>query len=673
MLHPQPLASASADVGGTFTDVVVVDRTTGVVHVAKAPTVADDPARGIIDAIAKTQVPPSAMDRFVHGTTIGINTLLQRHGAKVGFLTTRGFKDLLLIGRGNWPSFRLTWDRPTPLVPGRLAVEVNERVKADGTVIDALDEAEVIAKARELVESGAEAIAVCFINAYAMPQHERRAGEIIREHFPDIVVCLSHDLSRRYREYDRAVTATGEAYLRPRMRTYFDKLSNGMAEGGFAGRLFITASDGGVMSVEQARDRALRTLVSGCASGVAGAAVVASASGWNDVLAIDMGGTSFDAAIIQHGHPSISPTAVVAGFEFQVPIISLSTIGAGGGSIAYLDSAGGLHVGPESAGARPGPACYGHGGTRPTFTDAALVAGLIPEQILEGEMTLDREKAIEVISREIAEPLGLSVSEAASGIIGIVEARMAMLLEEMTVGNGLDPRDFTLFAYGGGGPLVAARLAEELGIRRIVIPQHPGVFSAWGMQTLDVVQEASVTKLIVPSTASGAELSAPFEELIAETSAQLRREGFGPDDITMLRFVEMRYESQEHTLLIPYDDRGADAMHTAFDTAHAARFGFTVPGGVEIVTYRVRAIGKLEKPAFADAPAAEPFDGPARSRQVDHRAVGAARPWNVLDRRHISTETPVQGPALVEEPTATTVVPEGWNARIDEGKLVLER
>lgn len=669
----QAPASVSADVGGTFTDVVVVDRATGDVRVAKAPTVADHPARGIIDAIAKTGVPPSSMDRFVHGTTIGINTLLQRHGANVGFLTTRGFKDLLLLGRGNWPSFRLTWDRPTPLVPGRMAAEVRERVKSDGTVLDALDEAEVVAKVRGLVESGAEAIAVCFINAYARPDHERRAGELIREHFPDVVVCLSHDLSRRYREYERAVTATGEAYLRPRMRAYFDNLSTGMAAGGFDGRLFITASDGGVMSIEQARDRALRTLVSGCASGVAGAAVVASAAGWDDVLAIDMGGTSFDAAIIQRGQPSISPTASVAGFEFQVPIISLSTIGAGGGSIAYLDSAGGLHVGPESAGARPGPACYGHGGTRPTFTDAALVAGLVPTEILEGEMRLDRAKAAEVIARDIAEPLGLTVPEAASGILGIIEAKMAMLLEEMTVGNGLDPRDFTLFAYGGGGPLVAARLAEELGIRRIVIPRHPGVFSAWGMQTLDVVQEASVTRLVAATGATQAELASPFAELIEQTSRQLAAEGFAPADITLLRYVEMRYEGQEHTLLVAFDDRGADAMHAVFDEAHATKFGFTVPGGVEVVAYRVRAIGKLEKPEFAEAEPVPAGSRGARSRRVDHRGVGAARDWEVLERRDLGDGEPLSGPLLIEEPTATTVVPEGWNARIDDGKLVLER
>lgn len=668
----QATRSASADVGGTFTDVVVVDRLSGDVRVAKAPTVADDPAKGVVDALTKSGVGLDELDRFVHGTTIGINTLLQRHGSTVGFLTTRGFKDLLLIGKGNWPSFRLTWDRPAPMVPGRMAREVNERVKADGTVVEPLDPDEIIAEARALVEAGAEAIAVCFVNAYAAPHHEQLAGELIRQHFPEVVVCLSHDLSRRYREYERAVTTVGEAYLRPRMRRYFDNLSTGLVDSGFDGRVFITASDGGVMSLGQARDRALRTLVSGCASGVAGAAVVANARGWQNVLTIDMGGTSFDAAIIQNAQPSIAPTAAIAGFEFQVPIISLSTIGAGGGSIAYLDSAGGLHVGPESAGADPGPACYGRGGERPTFTDAALVAGLVPSDILEGEMSLSVEKATEAIREHVADPLGLSVADAASGILNIVESKMAMLLEEMTVGNGLDPRSFTLFAYGGGGPLVASRLAEELGIRRIVVPQHPGVFSAWGMQTLDVVQELSLTRLVSVTGMEPKQLAEPFDELIDEVTIKLSSEGFSPSELVLLRFVEMRYESQEHTLLIDFDDRGEAALHAAFDDAHRQKFGFTVSGGVEIVNYRVRAIGQLEKPDFA-APAAKATEQSARrSRTVDHSRIGEKGEWPVIDRRHMLPGEQIAGPVLIEEATSTTVVPENWTASIDNGNLVIE-
>lgn len=665
--------SASADVGGTFTDVVAVDRVSGEVRVAKAPTVAEDPARGIADALERSGASLSQMERLVHGTTTGINTLLQRKGARVGFLTTKGYRDLLLIGRGNWPSFRLTWDRPEPLVPGRLAAEIDERIKADGTVLRPLDPEELIAQAERLVAAGAEAIAVCFINAYSDPRHEQEAGRLLGERFPELVVCLSHDLSRRYREYERAVTAVGEAYLRPRMRQYFDSLTRGMGAGGFDGRFFITASDGGVMGVDQARDSALRTLVSGCASGVAGAAVVAKAGGWDDVLAIDMGGTSFDAAIIQGGQPVISPQASVAGFEFQVPIISLSTIGAGGGSLAYLDSVGGLHVGPESAGAVPGPVCYGRGGTRPTFTDAALVSGLVPETILEGEMRLSRREAEAAISESVAEPLGLTLQQAASGILSIVESKMAMLLEEMTVGNGLDPRRFTLFAYGGGGPLVASRMAEELGITRIVVPQHSGVFSAWGMQTLDVVKELSLTRLQKLSGKKPEELAEPFAALVEASVRDLIAEGFDERDAVLLKFVEMRYESQEHTLLIPFDDRGAEAMSQAFDDAHRTKFGFTVEGDVEIVTYRVRAIGQLDKPALRDGTAATGAPAAAhRSRTVHHRTEAGGSDWRVVRRSELGP-APLPGPVLVEEATATTVVLEGWNVRIEEGNLVIER
>nr|WP_292721717.1 hydantoinase/oxoprolinase family protein [Microbacterium sp. 13-71-7] len=664
--------SASADVGGTFTDVVTVNRITGEVRVAKAPTVAEDPSQGIAHALETAGADLAQMERLVHGTTTGINTLLQRKGARVGFLTTQGYKHLLLIGRGNWPSFRLTWERPEPLVSGRFAAEVRERIKADGTVLVPLDIDDVIAQVGRLIEAGAEAIAVCFINAYVNPQHEQEVGRILAAHYPDVVVCLSHELSRRYREYERAVTTVGEAYLRPRMRHYFDSLTRGMKESGFAGRLFITASDGGVMGVDRARDSALRTLVSGCASGIAGASIVAQAEGWDNLLAIDMGGTSFDAALIRNGHPVIAAEASVAGFEFQVPTISLSTIGAGGGSLAYLDSVGGLHVGPESAGAVPGPVCYGRGGEQPTFTDAALVAGLVPETILDGKMQLSRADAEAAIRKRIAEPLGLSVQQAASGILRIVESKMAMLLEEMTVGNGLDPRVFTLFAYGGGGPLVASRMAEELGIRRILVPQHSGVFSAWGMQSLDVVKEQSLTRVQSLDGKSREDLAEPFESLVHASARELEAEGFSASEVVLLKFVEMRYESQEHTMLISFDERGAEALHAAFDDAHRARFGFTVQGEVEIVTYRVRAVGQLEKHDMAPTIHAPSHMPEERRRTVHHRTNAEAQSWLILRREDLGS-VPRTGPALVEEETSTTVVPEGWTFRNDNGNLVIER
>jgi N-methylhydantoinase A len=665
--------SVSADVGGTFTDVVTMDEVTGAVMIAKSPTIADDPVEGIVRALETTGVSLPEMKRLVHGTTVGINTLLQRQGARVGLLTTAGFRHLLEIGGADWPAFRLTWERPEALVAPELTRELAERVRADGSVLTPLDDADVLTQARALLDAGAEVIAVCLVNAYVEPAHEVRVGELLAEHLPDTLVVLSHQLTRRYRELPRTVTTVGEAYLRPRMQRYFDELRAGLRQRDFPGQVFVTSSDGGVMGLDLARDRALRTLVSGCASGIAGAASVAAMSGFDDIIAVDMGGTSFDAAIIRHGQPAMSSTAEVAGFEFLMPMLDLATIGAGGGSVASVDHVGGLSVGPRSAGSMPGPVCYGRGGTEPTFTDAAVVAGLLPTELLGGRMTLSVEDARVAIAKHVAEPLGLSVDEAAAGILTVVEGKMAQLLEEMTIGQGLDPRTFTLFAYGGGGPLVAARLAEELGCQRVVVPPYPGVFSAWGMQTLDAVQEFSRTVIVDPGGLTSAELAAPYAEMVDQARSVLGAEGFGEDEITFLRLVEMRYQAQEHTLLVPFDERGEPALRAALDAAHLAAFGFTVPGEVEIVTYRLRAVGRLPKPsgdrAVREATAAAP-----RSRLVHERGSDGPAPWPVLDRDSVRADQVVPGPVIVEEATCTSVVPRGWSVTLDErGSLVMTR
>jgi len=665
--------SVSADVGGTFTDVVTMDNATGEVSIAKSPTIAEARVEGIVQALETTDVSLSEMRRLVHGTTVGINTLLQRQGAKIGLLTTEGFGHILEISGSDWPAFRLTWERPEPLVEPELTEELSERIRADGTVLTGLDDAEVITKARALVEAGAEAIAVCLVNSYAEPVHEARVGILLTQEFPEVLVVLSHQLTRRYRELPRTVTAVGEAYLRPRMQRYFDELRSGLRARDFDGQVFVTSSDGGVMGLDLARDRALRTLVSGCASGIAGAASVATMGGWDDIIAVDMGGTSFDAAIIRNGHPAMLPTAELAGFEFLMPMLDLATIGAGGGSIATVDSVGSLHVGPRSAGSVPGPVCYGRGGTEPTVTDAAVVAGLLPTELLGGRMALSTEDAKNAIEKHVAEPLGLPVAEAAAGILAVVEGKMAQLLEEMTIGQGLDPRTFTLFAYGGGGPLVAARLAEQLGCRRVVIPRYPGVFSAWGMQTLDAVQDFSRTYIVNPNGLSADELAKPFDEMIGQARTALASEGFAGQDVVLLRLVEMRYESQEHTLLVPFDDAGEGALRAAFDAAHQEAFGFTVPGEVEIVTYRLRAIGALPKPVhnLGAPPAAQPSP---RARLVYERDAGESAEWPVFDRDALPLDDAVTGPLIIEEATCTSVVPRGWSVSVDSyGSLVMTR
>lgn len=672
-----PGTAVSADVGGTFTDIVCVDERDGTVVVGKSATVVDDPVGGIIAALAGTGTQIADVPRFLHGTTIGINSLLERTGAPVGLLTTDGFRDVLGIGTGTWPPYRMSWTPPEPLVRRRRCREVRESVRGDGTVERAVDPDEVLARTEELLALGAEAIAVCFINAFADPSNERLAGRAIRERHPDLAVVLSTELTRQFREVERAATAVAEAYLRPRMRRYFDRLADGLAAADFSGRLFITSSDGGVMGVRQARDRALRTLVSGCASGVSGGAFIADARGWQNVLAIDMGGTSFDAAVIQDGRPGVVATAAVGGLRFLVPMIDLATIGAGGGSIASVDAAGGLSVGPQSAGAVPGPACYDRGGERPTVTDAALVSGLLPERLLDGAMRIRPDLARRAVEDHVARPLGLSLEQAAAGIMTVIEARMAQTLEELTIGRGLDPREFTVLAYGGGGPLVAARLAIELGAYRVVVPRHPGVFSALGMQTLDVVHDFNRTLVGRLADTPSEALDAVFDELAGEAAGVLESEDIAADRIQLLREVEMRYEGQEHTLAVPVGAAGPEpeALRAAFDARHRVTFGFAVDDEVEIVGYHVRAVGLLAKARITAGADAGPDASAARTgvRTVHDRASGTGE-WAVYRRDLLGPGNRFDGPAIVEELTATTVVPPGFHVEVDpDGHLVMTR
>lgn len=643
----------------------------------KSATVAEDPTAGIISGLEEIGLSLSQGARFLHGTTIGINTLLQRKGATVGFLTTTGCRDVPIIGTGSWPPFRLNWEQPASLVPRRRCREVDERVRFDGSVERAINTAEVLERVEELLELGADSVAVCLYNSYANPVHEQAAGEAIRARHPDLTVVLSHELTRRYREIDRAFTVNAEAYLRPRMRRYFDRLTKGLDGAGFGGQLFITSSDGGVMGGEQAKDRALRTLVSGCASGVSGAAALAASSGWTDVLAIDMGGTSFDAAVIHGGEPRILQTAELAGLRFLLPMIDLATIGAGGGSIASVDVAGGLSVGPTSAGADPGPAAYGRGGELPTFTDAALIAGLLPEQLLDGGMGLDKALAREALQTHVAEPLGLSIEDTAAGIISVIETRMAQTLEEMTVGQGLDPRSFTMVAYGGGGPLVAAELATRLGAKRVVIPNGPGVFSAFGMQTLDIVHEFSRTRISALGETTPEAVASVFDDLAEEAMTLLRGEGLEDGVIELLRSVEMRYDGQEHAVSVPLGNSATsdpDTLRRAFADLHDSMFGYTIDIEVEIVGYRIRAIGSLPKPELGTESLSgeDPAGARTGTREVHDRAAGIGE-WPIFRRDLLEPGNVIEGPAIVEEQTATTVVSGAFVASVDEHRnLVLE-
>ncbi len=670
----------AVDVGGTFTDLVVLDGDTGRVSFAKVPTTPADPAEGVVAAVDKARLELPQAGAFFHGTTLGINTMLEHKGARTGLITTRGFRDILEIARMGWPMYQLHWDQPPPLVPRYLRREVAERVRADGTVLTPLDEDEVLREARYLAERGVESIAVCFLHSYAYPDHERRAGEIIARELPSLAVTLSHQVTQEYREYERTATTVGDAAIKPRLARYVDDLERSLRSRGFAGAFLLTRCDGGVMSAAEARQRPIRTLLSGPASGVMGAVALSRWMGVPNIICADMGGTSFDAALVIGHEPALSASTRVEALPLLVPAVELATIGAGGGSIAWIDAGGALNVGPQSAGADPGPICYGKGGVEPTFTDAALVSGLLdPYRFLGGEMALDVGAAREGIRSRIGHPLGLTVEEAAAGIVTLTEAKMAATLEELTIGKGHDPRDFSLLVYGGGGSLVAGALAGRLGIPRVLVPPSPATFSAWGMLTLDVVHDFARTSLAALAELDPGDLRRHLAELEEQAQAALDREGIPPERRTLLPSVDMRYEGQEHTLTIPLDasflaSPDTTELRRVFDRRHAVAYGYSMADPAEVTAYRIRAVGTLDKPRRPSLELAGESAEHARvgSRRALHRESGGELDWAIYDRDLLRAGNRLRGPAIVEEAAATTLVGPGHELEVDSlGNLVI--
>ncbi|HEX2196734.1 MAG TPA: hydantoinase/oxoprolinase family protein [Actinomycetota bacterium] len=675
------MTTFAIDVGGTFTDIVVFDPESGEVRLEKTPTQPEAPSESVLRAIEKARVSLGEAGTFFHGTTLGINTVLEGKGATVGLITSSGCRDVLEIARMNWPMYRLHWDQPPPLVPRPLRKEVSERIAADGTVLQTFTDDEVRERVQELLDAGAESIAVCFLHAFAFPEHEARVGEIIAAHFPELDFTLSHQVSREYREYERTSTTVVDAMIKPRMVSYVGRLDADVGAQGFGGRFFVTRCDGGVMSALESRTQSIRTLTSGPASGVAGGATLAGWLGLDNVITIDMGGTSFDAALVVDRRPVLASVAKVQGVPLLMPVVEIAAIGAGGGSIAWIDPGGQLHVGPQSAGAYPGPICYGNGGTEPTFTDAALVSGLFdPDKFIGGEMQLAAESARKGIEGAIAEPLGLSVEDAASGIVTLTEAKMAATLEEITIGKGLDPREFTILAFGGNGALVASALAHRIGAPRVVVPRFPAVFSAWGMLGLDVVHDFAKTMVTKMGKLSSSEIAAIYEGLEADAVEALERESIPPEDRSFHRSLDMRYELQEHTLQIPLGEEDAagisfESLRKRFDEAHKVAYGYDMPHeAVDVVTYRVRAVGRLPKPEplkmrRGDGDASRAVIG---TRVATHGESGGAMEWTVYDRAELLAGDRLDGPALIEEETSMTLVAPWQQAEVDDlGNIVM--
>jgi N-methylhydantoinase A len=670
----------ACDVGGTFTDVVVLDNATGQVSYAKAPTVPQRPAQGLMNAVAKALPSLTDVDVFFHGTTLGINTVLEGKGAKTGFITTKGFRDILEIARMRWPAFLLHYEKPKPLVPRYLCREVTERMSADGDELEPIIEDEVRRVVAELLTEGAEAIAVCFLHAYAHPQHEKRVGEIIESEHPGIAVALSHEVSREYREYERASTTIIDATINKRMAVYIDELDGWLSNAGCRGSLFVTRCDGGVMSAGEAKLQPVRTLISGPASGVMGCVQMSRWLELPNVIGIDMGGTSFEASIIMDGEAVTSPQTQLHDIPLLMPVVELATIGAGGGSIAWIDSGGAMNVGPHSAGADPGPICYGTGGLEPTVTDAAVVSGLLdPKKFLGGDMRLDVEAARSGIKERIADRLNISVAEASTGIFALAQAKMGATLEEMTIKKGLDPRKFVLLAYGGGGPLVACALADQHSIPTVLVPLSPGTFSAWGALCLDVVHDFSATSVTPLEMLDPARFAETFLHLSEQAQKVLARERIPPAQRRLLLSIDMRYEGQEHVLSVPVEEGFAiqldrKQLRSLFDARHLAAYGYTTTDEAEVTTYRVRAVGVLSKPERRSVEAASGTGESARvgSRHVKHAGSEGEYEYAIYDRVRLKAGHKVRGPAIIEEMTSTTVVPATRELIVDElGNLII--
>jgi N-methylhydantoinase A len=653
----------AVDVGGTFTDLVTYDDATGEVRVVKEPTTPDAPEEGVIEAVRR-----GAPDRmlesaefFLHGTTVGLNALLERRGAVVGLLATRGFRDVLETRRGDRDDpYDLFWQPPAPLVPRDLRLPVTERVLVDGSVETPLDPDDVADAYETFRAAGVTSIAIAFLNAYADGAHEVEAAEQLRELGFEGVLSLSHEVSGEYREYERTCTTVVDAFVRPRVSAYLERLESRLRELGFAGAALVTRSGGGAMTFEEAARRPFETILSGPVAGAEGAAALARELGATEAIGADVGGTSFDTCLIVGGQPELHYEGRVAGLPLQTPWVDVRSIGAGGGSIAYVDVGGLLRVGPRSAGASPGPACYGRGGFEPTVTDAALVLGLLGPGELAGELTLDQR-----LARRALESLGLGPAEdAARGVLIVAAAGMADAIHEITVEQGRDPRGAMLIAFGGAGPLFAPLLARELGVTTVVVPRHAGNFSAWGLLGADLTRERSQTRILRVSKEGLAQARTGLEDLAAALDA-------GAESIREDR-LDLRYVGQEHTLTVILPrEAGPESLRDLFARDYDRTFGHTMDEQVEIVTLRVASRNGL--PRMAERPAAAHSRDASSSTSAWSFTRGEWLDFALVGRDGLTVGDMVAGPAIVLEDTATTYLDAGFTARVSEtGALVVK-
>lgn len=681
---------AASDVGGTFTDLVyfVVDDTDGTIKDIKTEKAHTTPPvfeQGVLNSFKKAKINLADVDFFAHGTTVVINALTERKGVKTGLITTEGFRDVLEIGRGNRPDFfNLMYQKPDAFVPRYLRQEVKERMNHKGEVVKPLDMSSVDSTMTGFIEEGVEAVAISLLHSYINPSHEESLANYIGEKWPEISVVASHQISREWREYERSNTAAVCAYVQPATQRYLTKMNDALEDGDFNGSFYVMQSNGGIDTVAATKKTPITIIESGPASGVLGAAALGKLLGIDNIIAFDIGGTTAKCSLIENGDVSITSQYMIekdeksAGYPIMTPVVDIVEIGNGGGSIGWIDDFKKLHVGPQSAGALPGPVAYSKGGTEPTTTDANLMLSRInPDYFIGGELQADMP-SVERSFQILGEKIGLDAKEAARGVINIANNNMTNALKLVSINRGHDPRDFTMVAFGGGGAMHATALAAELNIPKVIIPAHSAVFSAWGMLMSDLRRDYIRTK---PSSLSANlcdEMSNVFQEM--ETDA---RQAYAEEDIEVSRiynerFVSLRYVGQEHSVRIPVpmsklDENGIHELMSRFHQVYEKKYGYRLDNGIEIVSYFLVAYAKVDKAELSTIGKSENSDAAIKAhREVDFDAAGVFE-TAIYDRELLGRGVSFYGPAIVEEAGSTTVVFPGQHVSVDDyGNLHIE-
>jgi N-methylhydantoinase A len=665
------------DVGGSFTDLVLFDSAAGKLEVLKTPSTPGNQAEGVLTGMRRLGVEAKELARMAHGTTVATNTALERDGARLAIVTTAGHKDVLVVGRGNrLAMYNIKARPPRPLVPRARCFEVNERLSVDGKVLRPLDESEVDALAARLAEEDVEAVAICLLHAYANPEHEQRCAALLARRLPAHAVTTSAEVLPEIREYERFSTTALNAYVAPRMRRYLRLLNHELAEAGMSAPLAIMTSNGGSLPVARVEAMPILSMLSGPAAGVIAAAHVGSAAGYRDLITCDMGGTSTDVCLVSGGQYGMTSEGRIGAFPIKIRQIDINSVGVGGGSIAALGMGESLSVGPRSAGAVPGPCCYRRGGVEPTITDANVALGRLGvDRPLGGEIVLDGTAAHAAIAG-LAGRLDLDPTEMAEGILRIAAVTLAAAIKEVSVMRGIDPRDFSLLAFGGAGPLHAAAVAEELGMRTVLVPPLPGNFSALGLLIADVRRDFVRTRISATAKTAMGDVHANLGALLRAGEAELESAGFAPDRRRFAASLDMRYAGQSFELSVPVaiDVASIGEIDRGFGEVYARRYGATRNATIEIVNYRLAAWGLSEKPQL---PAIARGTRTLATAESGMRAVvfdRRERQVKIFDRSRLPVGQIVAGPVLIEEAGSTSVVPPGWNAELNAiGCLILRR